>query len=57
MRIEHEGGETAWLAGTLVAPSVQRHKLPLWQELRPYQRVFLEPVVADNQASLASLPL
>ena len=30
---EHEGGEAAWLAGTLVVPSVQGHRLPLPQEL------------------------
>jgi len=35
MRVEHEGG--AWLAGTLVAPSVQGHGLPQLQELSPYQ--------------------
>ena len=56
MRAEHEGGAAALLAGTLAAPSVQGHKLPLQQELWPYQS-FFEPVVAGEQkASLARLP-
>ena len=55
VRVEHEGGAVAWLAGTLAAPSVQGHKLPPWQELWPCQS-FLEPLVAGYQkASLASL--
>ena len=55
MRVEHEGGAAAWLAGTLAAPSVQGHGLPLPQELWPYQSLF-EPLVAgDQKASLASL--
>ena len=41
MRVESEGGTTAWLAGTLVEPSVQGHKLPPQQELWPYQSLFL----------------
>ena len=58
MRVEHEGGTAAWLAGTLTVPSVQGHRLPLLQELWPYQSLFSEPVVAGNQkASLASLSL
>ena len=40
MRVEREGGTTAWLAGTLVVPSVQGHGLPLPQELWPYQSLF-----------------
>ena len=40
MRIEHEGGTDAWLAGTLAAPSVQGHGLPQVQELWPYQSLF-----------------
>ena len=40
MRVEHEGGTAAWLAGTLAAPSVQRHGLPLPQELWPHQSLF-----------------
>ena len=36
VRIEHEGGTAAWLAGTLAAPVVQGHKLPVPQELWPY---------------------
>ena len=35
--VEHEGGTAAWLAGTLVVPSVQGHGLPPLQELWPYQ--------------------
>ena len=31
--VEHEDGAAAWLAGTLAAPSVQGHGLPLLQEL------------------------
>ena len=41
MRFECEGGPAAWLAGTLVAPSVQGHGLPPLQELWLYQRCFL----------------
>ena len=41
MRVEHEGGAAAWLVGTLVAPSVQGHRLPPPQELWPYQSLFL----------------
>ena len=37
VRVEHEGGTAAWLAGTLVVPSVQGHGLPPLQELWPYQ--------------------
>ena len=45
---ECEGGAAAWLVGTLVAPSVQGHGLPPWQELWPSQS-FLEPPVAGDQ--------
>ena len=55
MRVEHEDGASAWLVGTLAAPSVQGHGLPLLQKLRPYHTLF-EPLVAGNQkASLANL--
>ena len=37
MRAEHESGAPAWLAGTLVTPRVQGHRLPPQQELWPYQ--------------------
>ena len=37
VRVEREGGIAAWLLGTLVAPSVQGHRLPVPQELWPYQ--------------------
>ena len=57
VRVEHEGAAAAWLAGTLVAPSVQGHGLPQPLELWPYQS-FLEPLVAgDQKASLTSLSL
>ena len=53
-RVDHDGA-AAWLAGTLAVPSVQNHKPPPWQELRPYQSFFFEPVLAgDQKASLAS---
>ena len=40
VRVEHEGDTAAWLAGTLVAPSVQGHGLALPQESWPYQSPF-----------------
>ena len=40
MTVEHEGGTAAWHVGTLAAPSVQGHGLPLLQELWPYQSLF-----------------
>ena len=55
MRVEHEGGAAAWLVGTLVAPSVQGHGLPLPQELWPYQSLFQPLVAGDQKPSLASL--
>ena len=56
MRVEYEGGVAAWLAGTLVVPSVQGHGLPPPQELWPYQESFFKPLVAsDQKAALASL--
>ena len=58
VRVELEGGTSAWLAGTLAAPSVQGYGLPLPQELWPYPSLFFEPLAAGNQkASLASLSL
>ena len=41
MRVEHEAGTAAWLAGTLVVSNVQGHELPLPQVLWPYQSLFL----------------
>ena len=41
VRVECEGGATAWLVGTLAAPSVRGHGLPPPQELWPYQSLFL----------------
>ena len=56
MRVEREGGAAAWLVGTLVAPSVQGHRMPPRQEVWPYQSLFFELLVAgDQKASLASL--
>ena len=56
MRVECEGGAAVWLLGTLVGPSVQGHRLSLWQELWPYQSLFFKPLVAgDQKASLTSL--
>ena len=56
MRVEHDGGTAAWLAGTLAVPSVQGHGLPLLQEIWPYQSLFFKPLVPGNQkAFLASL--
>ena len=40
VKFECEGGTAAWLVGTLVAPSEQGHRLPLLQELWPYQSLF-----------------
>ena len=55
MRVEHEGGAAAWLAGTLVVPSMQGHGLPPLQELWPYQSFFKPLVAGDLKTSLASL--
>ena len=41
VRVEHEGGAAAWIAGTLVAPSVQEYGLSPPQELWPYRNLFL----------------
>jgi len=55
VRVEHEGGAAACLAGTLAVPSVQGHRLSLPQSYGPI-RDFFKPLVAGNQkASLASL--
>ena len=40
VRVMHESGAAASLAGTLAAPSVQGHKLPPWQELCLYQSLY-----------------
>ena len=48
MRVEREGEAAARLAGTLAAPSVQRHRLPTRQELS-----LLQP--GDQKVSLACL--
>ena len=49
MRVDHEGGAAAWLVGTLVAPSVQGHRLPPVMAL---SESFLQPVVAGDQRPL-----
>ena len=41
VRTERDGGAAAWLTGTLAVQSVQRHGLPLPQELWLYQSLFL----------------
>ena len=56
VRVECESGAATWLVGTLVAPSVQGHGLPLLQELWPYQNLSLSLLIAAHQkASLGSL--
>ena len=40
VRVKREGGMAAWVEGTLMAPSVQGHRLPQLQELQPYQSLF-----------------
>ena len=40
VRIKREGGMAAWVEETLMAPSVQGHRLPQPQELCPYQSLF-----------------
>ena len=55
MRVEHEDDSVAWLVGTLVAPSVQGHRLPPPQELWPYQSLFLSLVAGNQKAPLANL--
>ena len=58
VKVEHEGGAAAWLAGTLVVTNVQGHGLPVPQELWPYLSLFWQAFVADNQkGSLAILLL
>jgi len=55
VRVELESDVASWLVGTLVAPNVQRYRLPLLQELWPYWSLFFEPLVAGcEKASLAS---
>ena len=56
-RVECEDGMVSWLAGTLVAPSVQGHRVPQPQELWPYQSFFKPLVAGDQKASSASLSL
>ena len=57
VRVEHEVHTAVWLVGTLAAPSVQGHRLPLPQVLWPYESFFQSFVAVDQKASLASLSL
>ena len=43
VRVKREDDAAAWLVGTLVGPSVQGHRLPLLQELWPFQSLFFQP--------------
>ena len=54
MRAEREGGAAAWLEGNMVAPSGQGHGLPP-AGVMAQSESFLEPLVGDQRASLASL--
>ena len=57
-RVECVGGTAAWVAGTLVASSVQGYRLLQLLGLWPYQSLFFKPLVAgDQKVSLASLSL
>ena len=56
MRIEHEGGTDAWLAGTLVAPSVQGHGLPQVQVYGPI-KVFFQASCRSLQMVIAAMKL
>ena len=55
MRVNREVGTAAWLVGTLAAPSVQAHRLPLTEVLWPYESFFQSFVAVDEKACLASL--
>ena len=55
LRVECVGSRSVWLAGTLVALSVQGHGLPPPQELWSNQSLFKPLVAGDQKASLASL--
>ena len=51
VRIECEGVTAAWVAGTLVAPSMQGHGLPQPQKVWPF-KVFFQPLAAGDQRHL-----
>ena len=58
MRVECVGGAVARVTGTLVASSVQGHRLLQLLGLWSYQSLFFEPLIAGYQkVSLASLCL
>ena len=40
VRVEHEGGTAAWLAGTVAMTNVQGHRLPPPQKLWPIRVLF-----------------
>ena len=55
MRVRHEGGTDAWLAGTLAVPSVPRTWTASTTGVKALSESFFKPLVAGNQkASLAS---
>ena len=57
MRVDHEGGTTAWLTGTLAAQSVQGQGLSL-TGVMALSEYFYEPLVTgDQKPSLISLSL
>ena len=58
MRARCGAGAAAWVAGTLAAPSVQRHELPLPKGIMALSESFFEPLVAgDQKAPVASVSL
>ena len=57
MKVDSEDGTAAWVAATLMPPSVQGQRLPQPRELWSYQSLISEPLVTgDQRASLASFP-
>ena len=57
VRVDHEGGTTAWLTGTLAAQSVQGQGLSL-TGVMALSEYFYEPLVTgDQKPSLISLSL
>ena len=44
VKAEHEGATAAWLAGTLAAPNVQGHGLPLLQGVMALSESFFKPL-------------
>ena len=54
VRVKPEGDAAAWLVGTLAGPSVQGHRLPLLQELWPFQSLFFQPLIAGGQKACSA---